>query len=827
MFKVTDLTCEMNVNPIGLDVPAPALSWQIESDKPFFQTAYRIKVELADKTVMWDSGRVESPCSTQVKYAGEQLQSRQKINWKVQVWNEAGKSNTSDTATWEMGLLELTDWQGYWIGAPNQVLNNWRVESKPAPYFRKSFIHGAGGEARVYICGLGYYELYINRKKVGDHVLDPVVTIYDKRVRYLTYDVTDMLKQGENELEVVLGNGWYNCQTEETWHFDKASWRDFPKLLLQLEVDGKVEVVSDTSWLVSEGPIRFDALRNGETYDARVGRTDALNAAICNEPGGTMQAQNMPPCKVNRTLPYIDSWDLPNGDVVFDIGQSMTGWIRVTVTGPAGSELVFKYAEKLTDEKELDQENIDRFIFAGDCQTDRYILNGEGQEVWEPRFTYHGFRYVQVGCLSEGVKIEALEGRFVCTTFTRIGVISSSSEVLNRLQRCTEWSYLGNFTGIPTDCPHREKNGWTGDAQLAAETGLFNSDAATAYRQWIDSIADAQRPSGQLPGIVPSSGWGYNWGSGPAWDSVFILIPWYIYVYTGDTSAIEKHYEGMRRYVDYCSRMATDNLVSFGLGDWCHWDRERIVPVEITSTGYYYIDTVILAKFAELTGRTDDCQKYTALAAEIKKSFNAKYYKGDGLYHEGGQTTLGCALYQGLVEDSEKAKVAQKLNDAVIDFDYKVDFGILGAKYVPRALADNGYVETAYKILTQPEYPGWAYWIKKGATTLWESWGGEGGSLNHIMFGDISAWMYQYLAGIVPNPDAPGFAELTIKPYFPADLDHFAAEYSAPRGLIKSSWLRTESGVLVKVTIPHNTRAQLVLPDKTEVLTPGNWSFKV
>ena len=332
-------------------------------------------------------------------------------------------------------------------------------------------------------------------------------------------------------------------------------------------------------------------------------------------------------------------------------------------------------------------------------------MKGEGEEVWEPRFTYHGFRYVQVGCLNEGVKIEALEGRFVCTDFTRIGVISSSSEILNRLQRCTEWSYLGNFTGIPTDCPHREKNGWTGDAQLAAETGLFNSDAANRVSS-VDRFNCRRTASERsIAGIVPSSGWGYNWGSGPAWDSVFIPDSVYIYVYTGDTSAIEKHYEGMRRYVDYCSRMATDNLVSFGLGDWCHWDRERIVPVEITSTGYYYIDTVILAKFAELTGRADDCQKYTELAAEIKKSFNAKYYKGDGLYHEGGQTTLGCALYQGLVEDSEKAKVAQKLNEAVIEFDYKVDFGILGAKYVPRALADNGYVETAYKILTQPEYP--------------------------------------------------------------------------------------------------------------------------
>ena len=572
-MKIIGLKCEMFTNPIGIDVEAPALSWKIENDKPFIQTAYQIKVELADKTLLWDSGKIVSSCSTLVKYAGKKLQSKQKVYWCVQVWDEAGKSCSSDVATWEMGLLELSDWQAQWIGAPDRNLVGWNSQLHPAPYFRKTFNYSKqDAQARIYICGLGYYELYLNGEKVGDHVLDPVVTMYDRRVQYITYDVTGLLRDGENCLGVVLGNGWYNCHTQEVWSFDKASWRDHPKMLLQLDIDSAPLVVSDSSWRSSEnGPIVFDGLRNGETYDARlefadwakIGFDDSAwkEPELIREPGGFMQAQAMPPCKVVKTLDCPKSWKLANGDVVYDMEQSMTGWMRVTANGPAGSELIFRYSERLNEDKSIDQEDISRFILSGDCQTDRYILKGEGTEIWEPRFTYHGFRYIQVSGITDEVTVETIEGRVVNTDFEKVGKMSSSNEDLNKLQQFTEWSYLGNFTGIPTDCPHREKNGWTGDAQLAAETGLFNYDAATAYNQWMDSFADVQRPNGQLPGIVPSSGWGFNWGSGPAWDSAFILIPWYIYVYTGNTTAIEKHYDGMRRYVDYCTRMSKDNLV--------------------------------------------------------------------------------------------------------------------------------------------------------------------------------------------------------------------------------------------------------------------------
>ncbi|MFA6566766.1 MAG: glycoside hydrolase family 78 protein [Victivallales bacterium] len=734
--------------------------------------------------------------------------------------------------------MKRRTWEAKWIGRPDAILWNPHLDVLPAPFFRKALDYTkAVQSAKVYICGLGYHELYINGSKVGDHVLDPVVTHYDKRVRYVTYDVTSCLICGKNVLGVVLGNGWYNCHTPEVWNFDKAAWRDYPKLLLDLEVDNKIVLCSDDSWKISSGPIIFDGLRNGETYDARLELDGWLlpdyddsnwkTAAEVSPPGGVLQLQSMPPCKVMQTLPAAKQWNLPDGSVVCDIGRNISGWVRITVSGKRGAELIVNYAERLKGGGDIDQTHIAAYIKGGDCQTDRYILKGAGKEVWEPRFTYHGFQYVRISGISADARLEDIEGRVVHTAFEQIGRFSCSDEVLNRLKDCTCWSYIGNFTGIPTDCPHREKNGWTGDAQLAAETGLFNYSASEAYNQWIDSFADIQRPSGQLPGIVPSAGWGFNWGSGPAWDSAFLLIPWYVYLYTGDASSIVTHYDSMKKYVDYCTGMAKDHIVSFGLGDWCHVALNRITPVNLTSTAYYYVDCMLLSRFAAINGRIADQKKYAGLAVKIKAAFNRRFYKGDGIYADGEQTALGCAIYQGLVDDSEKKKVVAKLAEALKNNGCKPDFGILGAKYVPRALSDNGHAELAYKLITQPEFPGWAYWLKQGATTLWESWNGDS-SLNHIMFGDISAWMYQYLAGIVPDPESPGFKHIIIHPHPVKGLDWVKAEYDSPYGRIKVAWEMRMDDFKLDIQIPDSTTATVILPDSnTETMMSGRSQFNV
>ncbi|MEI8246112.1 MAG: glycoside hydrolase family 78 protein [Lentisphaerota bacterium] len=728
-------------------------------------------------------------------------------------------------------------WRAKWIGVPGACLVNWQAKVLPAPFLRRTFNYDSQKtKVKIYICGLGYYELYLNGHKVGNHVLDPVVTHYDKRVRYVVYDVTENLIAGRNIIGVILGNGWYNCHTPVAWHFDKASWRDYPKLLFQMEADNQIVLVSDEAWKVSSGPIVFDGLRNGETYDARLELDGWLtpdyddtfwsNVVRVAPPGGMLQEQTMPPCQVMQTIPSVRQWTVPNG-TVYDFGQNMTGWGRIAVSGDAGTEITLRYGERLTQSRDIDQEHIAQYINAGDFQTDRYILKGKGIEVWEPRFTYHGFQYVQIN-IAGNAQVKAVEGQVVHTAFERIGYFSCSNDTVNQLQKCTIWSYIGNFTGIPTDCPHREKNGWTGDAQLSAETGLFNFGAASSYAQWIDSIADAQRPSGQLPGIVPSCGWGYNWGSGPAWDSAFILFPWYIYLYTGDCTAIEMHYNAMKKYGDYCTSMADDNIVSFGLGDWGHVARSRIVEPALTSTAYYYVTCLLLAKFAEMTSRPVDQKHYAELATEIKKAFNRRFYKGSGIYAKGEQTAMACALYQGLADDSEKAQVVQKLVEAVNANGGKPDFGILGAKYVPRALAENGYCELAYRLITQPEFPGWVNWLKQGATTLWESWEDACCSQNHIMFGDISAWMYQYLAGITPDPKNPGFKHIIIHPHPVGGLNWVKAEYDSPYGKIKIAWEARMGNFKLDVQIPDSTTATIILPDSnTKTMMSGKRQFNV
>lgn len=725
--------------------------------------------------------------------------------------------------------------KSYWIGAPDACLAGWRRKVLPAPFFRNSFECGESiSKAEVRICGLGYYELFINGRKVGDHVLDPVATHYDRRAGYVVYDVAQYLRPGVNVVGVVLGNGWYNCHSSEVWHFDKASWRAYPKLRLRLDVDGRFALGSDSSWKVADGPITFDGLRNGETYDARLELGGWLSAdyddsrwgqaARTPPPGGRLVEQTMPPCKVVETLPVRQSFDAPAG-TVYDFGVNIAGWARIEVTGAAGSEIVVKYGERLDESHNLDQRHIAQYLLAGDFQTDRYILKGEGLETWEPRFTYHGFCYAQVS-VNGDAKVEKIEARRVRTAFDRIGSFSCSDSVLNKLHECAVRSYEGNFVGIPTDCPHREKNGWIGDAKLAAETGLCNFDASSSYAYWLDTLAEAQRPSGQMPGIAPTAGWGYNWGSGPAWDSALFEIPWNIYLYTGDFAPIARLYDAMRRYIDYCADMADNNILSFGLGDWNHVDPAAMVAPEFISTAYYFSVCSMMAKFAKITERGKDVKLYSGLSEDIRRSFNSRFHKGDGLYAKGEPTAQACVLQMGLAEEPERKRTIERLVSAVELAGGKACFGFLGAKIVPRALAENGHVDLAYRLITQDEFPGWGYWLKQGATSLWEDWRGAQ-SLNHIAFGDVGAWMYRYLAGITPDPERPGFEHVLVKPNPAGNLRAVKYTHLSPRGEIALEWNLKDGLFTLDLSIPEKSCATVILPDGSSTeAKPGRHQFR-
>ncbi len=411
--------------------------------------------------------------------------------------------------------------------------------------------------------------------------------------------------------------------------------------------------------------------------------------------------------------------------------------------------------------------------------------------------------------LPEKPTADTISARVVHTAFEPIGSFACSHDLLNKIQQLTLWSYRSNFHSIPTDCPHREKNGWTGDAQLAAEQAMYNWENAAGYTKWMNDLYDEQQPDGNLPGIVPTSGWGYAWGNGPAWDSAYVLIPWYLYQYRGDQRILAAHYERLCRYVDFMTSKATDHLVKHGLGDWV--PVKTRTPEIVTSSGYYYIDTLIVSKIAAMLGKTDDAQRYGQLAEAIRQSFNKKLYQGDGIYANGSQTALSCALYQGLVPADRQAAVMAKLAANVEAADYHLDTGILGAKYLFRTLSEHGRHDLAYRIACQTTAPSYGDWIRRDATTLWEDWG-DGSSRNHIMFGDISAWFYQYLAGIQVDPAQPGFKHIVIRPRPTGDLTWVRAKTESPYGRVASAWRKEGDALTLKVTVPVNTTATVYLP---------------
>jgi len=748
-------------------------------------------------------------------------------------WN----STTFDDSTWK-SALELGDADTKPWGSPRSP----NLNVTPAPLLRKTFDTAKPiKRATAYICGLGFYELHLNGHNVDDTVLKPNFTRYDKRSLYITHDVTSLLHQGKNAIGVILGNGWYNCPAPDAWDFDHTPWRGTPRLLMQLDVeyaDGSHQlIVSDETWKTSTGPITFDAIRNGESYDARLEKPgwDTPNysdsawelARIVEGPTGELVAQKTLPNKVAKIVTPVKVTEPKPGIFVFDMGQNLAGWGRLTVSGPTGTVITIKYDERLAPDGLVDQVNAS-LVYGGNFQTDTYTLKGDGVETWEPRFTYHGFQYAQIEGFPGKPTVESLRACVVHTGFDQMGTFECSNDLLNHIQRNALWSYISNFVGYPTDCPHREKNGWTGDAHLAAEMGIYNFNPEANYTKWMDDFDDVQKPAGDFPGIVPTGGWGYD--IGPSWDSAYLLIPWYMRLYCGDSRLLESHYDGIKRYIDYLTGRAENHIISYGLGDWCppvgkEWS--HVTPSALTSTAYYYIDVRIAAEVARMLGKTEDADEYIKLADEIKQAFNEKFYNPEtGTYSGEEQTGMATALYQGLAPESDKDKIFASLLSEIKKHNDHLWCGILGTKYLLHVLTDNGRTDVAYAIATQRTFPSWGHWIEQGATTLWESWEG-GGSRNHIMFGDISAWFYEALAGINPDPANPGFKHIVIHPHPVGDLTWARAEHKSMYGPIKSSWSITSGKLTLEIEIPANTTAAVYVPaaDQAKVTAPQEAKF--
>ena len=720
-----------------------------------------------------------------------------------------------------------------------------RRQETVSPAFEKRFmVSKPVKEATLHISGLGFYEASLNGARIGNKVLDHAPTKYDARVLYSTYDLTDNLRAGENRLGVLLGHGWYDVRSVAVWNFDNAPWRDFPRLFAQLEIvyaDGTRETVcSDATWRQVSSPVGFDCIREGEVIGMQPpGAPDLARTVIMAEvvpaPAGKLSASALPPSVVARRLPPKTVLEVKPGVWVVDFGQNTAGWIRLKIAGQkAGDVITIRYGEKLKPDGTLSLAGTDahfrypasfRVLPGGWFQVDRFVCDGRAEQVYEPRFTYNGFQYVQIEGVARAPTSATVEACVVHTDFADAGFFACDHERINKLQQAILWSYRSNFVdGYPTDCPHREKNGWTGDAQLAAELAMYNFQNTAAYEKWVQDLIDEQRPDGNVAAIVPTSGWGYAWGNGPAWDSALLIIPWTLYVYQGDARILERAYPAMRKYVDYLSSRAKDGIASHGLGDWIPVKTKT--PAEVTSTGYYYLDAQIVARTAELLGKTDDAKKYAALAASVRDAFNRQFYKGEGVYSIGSQTAQSCALHQGLVPAGERAKVEARLVEAVLGNGCGPDFGILGSKYVFRALSGAGRSDLAFAIAARDAHPSYGNWLERGATTFWEDWN-EGASRNHIMFGDVSAWWYQYLAGIrlsdgvsavaeKADPQAVAFKSFVICPEPVEGLGWVQAEHDSPYGLIRSEWKKTGDRFRLEVEVPVNTTATVYLPVKPD-----------
>lgn len=844
-LSLKDLTCEHKNNPVGIDISQPRFSWKISSSgTSIMQSAYSLRVstdvKFTSSKIIWQSGKIASDESVLLPYAGPELKSGMRYFWQVKIWdNNGNESKWSEPAYWEMGLLSPQEWKAKWIEMESDT-----VRYAPSPSFRKEFnLSKTIANARIYVTSHGYYQLHLNGKKVGDQVLTPGWTSYSKRLQYQIYDVTDNLVKGNNAIGAILGDGWYRGTL--AWGDNWAIYGKRLGLLMQLKVtytDGTESlIISDETWKASsDGAIRMNDIYNGETYDARMklngwdtpGYSDSKwkpvksgtynnSNLIASEGSPVRKIQEIKPVKIFRT---------PKGKLIVDMGQNMVGWLRMKVNGNAGTVIILRHAEVMDKFGEFYTTN----LRSAKCQI-TYTLAGKGEEVYEPTFTFMGFRFVEVTGFPGELTADNLTGIVVHSDMAVTGTYESSNPLLNQLQHNIQWGQKGNFVDVPTDCPQRdERLGWTGDAQAFCRTAAYNMDVASFFTKWLKDVSADQKQGGEVPDVIPdvlnpqtakqaqpSAGWG----------DVAVITPWTMYTVYGDKKLLENQYPGMKAWVEYIRKKAGDSYIWKGgskYGDWLfyhppvnnHTDADGYTEHDFIATAFFAYSTSILAETAKALGKTEDAKMYTELFSKIKDVFINEYVTKAGRVGTNSQTSYVLALMFNLLPENLNKNAAKFLADDIKSRGNRLSTGFLGTPYLCHVLSANGYTDVAYDLLLQEQYPSWLYPVKMGATTIWERWDGqktdstfqdEGmNSFNHYAYGAIGDWMYRVSAGI--ETKGPGYKHLLLQPHPTKKLGYSKASFESSYGKVASGWERKGNTIFVSVSIPSNSDATIVLP---------------
>ena len=831
--RATGLRCEYIADPVGLDVDIahPRLSWQLSMPENGQQTAWQVlaatrpellKEQEAD---LWNSGKVVSDQSTQVAYGGKTVPSCTEVWWKVRVWDRHGRASAwSKPAHWETGLAP-DEWQASWIGSPLPPQKT--GGPNPAYYFRREIdLPAPSHHARAYISGLGYYELYINGKKVGDHVLAPNLSNYgcrdtgsfpfeevrnmSCRIYYETFDISPYLQKGTNTLGIIVGNGFF-FRNEDS--LNKIFSYGLPRTIARFEIEtdtGKMTLVTDTAWHTTTGPILHNGVFTGEIYDARrempgwarpnYDDSSWSPAVIRKAPGGRLTGQITPPDRMIRQVQPVTVKRVNDSILRYDLGEMITGWARIVAKGKKGRRILLRFIEEQGPQY---------------GQSDSYILQGQGMEVWQPRFTWHAFRYVELISYPLPDTVQ-LTGMVVSTDIKNTGFFECSNDIFNKINDNFIRTQQDNMHGgVPTNCPHRDRRGYLSDGQTAAPAALYNFDMSAFYTKWIDDIADGQnKVTGFIPHTIPFHG---SWGN-LSWNSAYIILPWYMYLYYGDTTIVKKHWEGMKKYIGYLERHLTPSCI-VNTSPFTEWGlpQPNTLPRGLVSTAFFYHDLQIMSRLAGILGKSNDKSYFDTLAEKVKQGFNKTWLDNKQMtYYTGRQGANVLALGFGLVPEELVDKVFETLvNHLTYDTEGHFDTGTLGTPLLLQVLARHGRNDLAYTLMNQKDYPSFGLEILRGSTTLWETWSGNF-SHSHPAFGSVCQWFYNTLAGILPDPGRPGFRHFLIRPLPVADLSVVSASTTSPYGRITSSWHVEDNDLFLDVTVPPNSTATVMLPAPEE-----------